>query len=252
VEQFRSERQEVSRLTERLTGSGGDTVGSSNERMGTPTISTDSSPCGLSSPCRLSLGEDKAGASRRLVMPSISSHRNAGHAGRDSAPCALAGHADIHHANHVRPNPDGAKVAATKLRQPRRSPSDGALFSLPQQGTAWRLNHMRRRSFTPFSICWPVAARLFDTLRAYKGLQAYPSRTKTQIYRFFHWVGWTGAVAPRLPRWFTNIHRRILGMSLPAVLLPCWVMPNWTKATSGKRCWMRRSKGWITCCGLLI
>ncbi|MCB0165285.1 MAG: pyruvate dehydrogenase, partial [Anaerolineae bacterium] len=105
----------------------------------------------------------------------------------------------IHHANHVRPNPDDSKVGGHQA-------SSASMVSIM---TALYFHFLRagdRVSVKPHAspvfhaiqyLLGQLPQEYLTTLRAYKGLQAYPSRTKDPDYVDFSTgsVG-LGAVAP--------------------------------------------------------
>lgn len=105
----------------------------------------------------------------------------------------------IHHANHVRPNPDGTKVGGHQASSASMVTILTALYFL-------FLQHGDRVSIKPHSapafhavqyLLGQLPREYLTSLRAYGGLQAYPSRTKDPVRVDFSTgsVGF-GAVAP--------------------------------------------------------
>jgi len=209
--------------------------------------------CGLSLHGRLSLGEDKAGASRPLVMPvDILSPECWPRWKRFSAVCSGWPRRSSIMPIMLRTNPDGASGRPPSFVSLEGHHSDGALFSLLQQGDRVAINHMRRRSFTPFSICWASCARLFDHAARLQSLQAYPSRTKDPDIVDFSTGRLDWGCRARVCRAGSQIYT---GAFWACHFPPFIALLGDAELDEGniwERCWMRRSKGWITCCGLLI
>jgi Pyruvate dehydrogenase complex, dehydrogenase (E1) component len=151
----------------------------------------------------------------------------------------------VHHANHVRPNPDGTKIGGHQA-------SSTSLVTIL---TALYFHFLRpgdRVSIKPhaspaFHAVQYLLGRLprdyLTTLRAYGGLQAYPSRTKDLDDVDFSTgsVG-LGAVAPAFAALAHRYARCTSGASRRGASSHWWAMPNWMRGMSGRRSSMRRWK----------
>lgn len=105
----------------------------------------------------------------------------------------------VHHANHVRPNPDGTKVGGHQASSASMVTILTALyFHFLQQGDRVSVKpHASPAYHAVQYLLGNLPREYLTTLRAYGGLQAYPSRTKDPVRVDFSTgsVG-LGAVAP--------------------------------------------------------
>ncbi|HWQ13002.1 MAG TPA: 1-deoxy-D-xylulose-5-phosphate synthase N-terminal domain-containing protein [Roseiflexaceae bacterium] len=86
----------------------------------------------------------------------------------------------VHHANHVRPNPDGAKVGGHQASSASMATILTALyFHFLRPGDRVAVKPHASPAFHAVQYLLGRLPRTYlTTLRAYRGLQAYPSRTK--------------------------------------------------------------------------
>ena len=200
---------------------------------------------------------DSAGTIRRREQPGPSPGRPRGARG-DPAPRALAG--DPHRSTTP------TTCAPTPTAQGRRPPGlvglgrldpDRALLRdwLRAGDRVSRQAARLARSSTPSSTCSATStARYLTTLRAFGGLQAYPSRTKDPDPVDFSTgsVG-LGAAAPAVRRAGRPLRRTRTSAPTadPTRASSPWsATPSWTRATSGKPSATRSAaRAWATCCG---
>src|SRR6476620_8871301 len=105
----------------------------------------------------------------------------------------------IHHANHVRPNPDGTKVGGHQASSASAVTILTALYFhfLPQVDRVAIKPHASPVFHAIQYLLGQLPRDYLTTLRSYKGLQAYPSRTKDpDIVDFSTGSVGLGAVAP--------------------------------------------------------
>ena len=159
----------------------------------------------------------------------------------------------VHHANRVRENRSGVKVGGHQA-------SSASMVSLMTALWFSELRAEDRVSVKPHAS--PVLHAInyllglleqpyLESLRAFGGLQSYPSRTKDPDPVDFSTgsVG-IGATAPiwarsRAATSSTTASRR----RRAAARSRCWATPSWTRAPSGRR---SRTRGWrasARCCG---
>ena len=149
----------------------------------------------------------------------------------------------VHHANRVRPNPDGLKVGGHQA-------SSASLVSIMTE--LW-FNHLRpedRVSVKPHAspvlhainyLLGELSAPQLETLRAFGGLQSYPSRAKDPDTVDYS----TGSVGigATAPIWGA-LARRYVRARAPGASTRSSATPSWTRAPAGRRSstrWCRTS-----------
>jgi pyruvate dehydrogenase E1 component len=155
----------------------------------------------------------------------------------------------VHHANHVRPNPDGTKIGGHQASSTSLVTILTALyFHFLRPGDRVSIKPHASPAFHAVQyLLGQLPRQYLATLRAYGGLQAYPSRTKDPDDVDFS----TGSVGLGRLRLHLR-HWRIVTRNFTSVtshrdaLLRWWAMQNWTRAMCGRRSSMRRWKVWTT------
>src|ERR1700748_1588859 len=149
----------------------------------------------------------------------------------------------VHHANRVRTTSSGVKVGGHQA-------SSASMVSIM---TALWFEHLRapdRVSVKPHAspvlhaieyLLGKLDRDYLTTLRAFGGLQSYPSRLKDPVPADFS-TGSVGIGAPA-PVWATSRCRAA------AARWRCWATPSLTRAPAGRRSWTRWCRTWARCCG---
>ncbi|MEZ4635754.1 MAG: hypothetical protein R2856_12485 [Caldilineaceae bacterium] len=144
----------------------------------------------------------------------------------------------VHEANYVRPNPSGEKIGGHQASSASMVTLMTALyFHYLRAGDLVSVKLTLRPSSTPFNICSANCPGIIcPLLRAFGGLQAYPSRTKDPDRVDFSTgsVG-LGAVAPSFAALSHQYAQSHFADVPDRRFVSCSVTPNSTRATSGKR-----------------
>jgi pyruvate dehydrogenase complex dehydrogenase (E1) component len=147
------------------------------------------------------------------------------------------------------PNPDGTKIGGHQASSTSLVTILTALyFHFLRPGDRVSIKPHASPAFHAVQyLLGRLPRRYLATLRAYGGLQAYPSRTKDPDDVDFSTgsVG-LGAVAPAFAALAHRYAKLHFVTSHRDALLRWWAMPNWMRAMSGKRSSTRRWKVWTT------
>lgn len=158
----------------------------------------------------------------------------------------------IHHANRVRPNPSGLKVGGHQA-------SSASMASIMTALWFRQLCPQDRVSVKPHAS--PVLHAInyllgeldeshLTTLRAFGGLQSYPSRSKDPdpVDYSTGSVG-IGATAPCGAPSHVVTWRGTSAGPVQDVSTRSWATPSWMRVQSGRRSRTRRCRAWVRRCG---
>jgi pyruvate dehydrogenase E1 component len=159
----------------------------------------------------------------------------------------------VHHANQVRPNPDGTKVGGHQA-------SSSSVVSLLTALYFHALDHgdvvaVKAHGSPAFYAIEYLRGRLdraaLEGLRTFGGLQAYPSRRKNpEVVDLSTGSMGLGAVMTAFSALATRYLADHGGVAAPAAASsPCSATRSSTRATCGRRSSRTRSPSWAISCG---